>query len=389
MGYDNEKEYVKRIIELAIRRIDIKTKCLLKSELKNPKEDNNSFLSIKPTENIKNISISVDNEAIFFTKAEPFNILLPKEFDLDKDEKEVIFVLKDQYIKVFLNNRYIEILDDSGILYIKIMKDSDDLNKIKAGEPAYFPRIETSLNYKGNGWEISATLYSDLENQPIRIFNKFYEELDPPIYEIRELTILFNDNVERIISLIDHTENLAYIMDGLIYKVNSYNIESEHIQMSKLNIITLDCKPNSELDNLAINIIDLLKSKSIILYLKDKNIIYNNILFNSELQIVETPNILSIIGNIEEISGIIYITNQSLCGIEDNNSNTDINSLNIHIDKLIEFKQVMDDILKLEYIDKLTCIYNYGNLYIMQDILYQLNLILDRLIKIKNNIENN
>jgi len=156
MGYDNEKEYVKRIIELAIRRIDIKTKCLLKSELKNPKEDNNSFLSIKPTENIKNISISVDNEAIFFTKAEPFNILLPKEFDLDKDEKEVIFVLKDQYIKVFLNNRYIEILDDSGILYIKIMKDSDDLNKIKAGEPAYFPRIETSLNYKGNGWEISA-----------------------------------------------------------------------------------------------------------------------------------------------------------------------------------------------------------------------------------------
>jgi len=178
-------------------------------------------------------------------------------------------------------------------------------------------------------------------------------------------------------------------MDGLIYKVNSYNIESEHIQMSKLNIITLDCKPNSELDNLAINIIDLLKSKSIILYLKDKNIIYNNILFNSELQIVETPNILSIIGNIEEISGIIYITNQSLCGIEDNNSNTDINSLNIHIDKLIEFKQVMDDILKLEYIDKLTCIYNYGNLYIMQDILYQLNLILDRLIKIKNNIENN
>jgi len=356
-----EEKYQLYIKGLISKRIDVKTESLLKTEfVVENGEVKKTFISIRPKENISIVNISVNGQALQIVKAKDFKIVLPKEFNIETDEKRMDIFLGEHSMRILLNNRYVELISNDEILFVSIKDEIDDLKTIKNGEEICIPRVETCLKYKGNGWDLSATLHIDLENQPIELFKQFYEELEPPTYQLNHVTLLMNQKINDIVALIS-TENLMCIMHGLVYKINSYDIINGYIQLSRLSVSNFGNNIKSELDSQAMHFIEFLDNKYLLFTNINSNIIFNNILFDDKLEIIEgAPNVDRIISIYETLD----VMNSEMISFLNEDKESMVEILDTIVAKKVndikELLEAEEELSKTDYVKNLHLIYNYG-----------------------------
>lgn len=345
-----QKEYMK---ELFNRRIDIKTDKLLRSTTENDNKE--TFYFIKPKEEIKNVSISTNGKALMLCKSDEFKIVVKKDFDYTKDEKLIIFSINGSLMKVFLLDKFVEIEASEDLLFINIVDDSDDLISIKNGNDVCSPRVETKLLYKGDRYIITADLYYDVENKPITIFNHEYIE-EIPLMEYKEINDVFNSHIDQIIQLLQKN-NLCCFMDGSICRIDSYNTESEHVQLSQIKVICNDTKVC--FDQKAVHLLEFLKSKITIVDIEGKDFIFNNVRFSSnyEIDIDESKNISPYVSFLEELyEDLSTFTAVFYSEVEDEIKNQ-------CMEKVVLYQDTLDENLKLPQVSNIAFIYNYGYIY--------------------------